>query len=449
MSITISNPTSPEGWVPSGNDIIYKVLSTEAARPNFAYLIDVYVNSNRVIQLRQIPINPTERINVNIANIVRNYISATMPASWSQSTVPDVAEAYIVVTEYYNGQPYATTTSVPVRVWDAAAQFQDVKKGVDKYIRNFTPYTAGSVHTDGRYLAYHDACSISPFERRHESELRAVVSINPFTTPMYQINWNVPQNISFFVKDGWGVTNPFVGWIVLAGFNSKGVMIKKLCVGIINDTAMGKTIYSPSVRLWSGMGGNFTYKYGLPNVQLDDFSDCTYAMLYTTTGQPTTSVTLGDTLSLRPVCFEINRCKESYSVLYKSYEGGWGQMLMNKKTESNVTTETTTKDNINPTTWDTTSRLIDTVNVKAQGKWTLNTGWIDGEKFKDVEDLIMSPEIYIVHQPDSSVNDTTKIEYIPVQIENNDYVVRETKNVNLRNYELKFTESFYRNTVRE
>lgn len=443
MSLTISAPTSPEGWIPSGNDIIFTALSTSASQSGFAYLIDVYVNSTAVIQLRQSPIDPSQAIRINVGNIVRTFMGTTMTStSWSMSVSPEVAEVYITVTEYYGGQTYNISTSVPVRVWNATAQWNDMKKGTDRYIRNFVPYTGGSVHTDGRMLAYHDYCPMNPFGW----VMQNMVVIRPETLPKYQINWNVPQNISFFTKGGYGVTNPFAGWVVLAGFNDKGLMIKKFLYGVQNDTAMNHTIYTTSIRMWSGMGGNFSYKYARTGVQTDDFSDCTYAMLYTTTSAPQLNVTTPDTPSLYPLLFEINHCKEAYTILYKSGDGGWGQMLMNKRVENSVNIENTTKLDTAPTTWSEGSRLISTVDLRAQGKWVFNTGWIDGNKYSDVEDLIMSKNIYILHQPDITVNDTTKNEYIPVQLNDTDYVVKEKANVDLRNYQLTFTESFYRNT---
>lgn len=446
MSLTITTPTSPEGWIPSGNDIIFTALSTSASQSGFAYLIDVYVNGTAVIQLRQSPIDPSLPIRINVGNIVRSYISTNfVGGSWSMSVSPEVAEVYITVTEYYGGQPYTTQTSVPVRVWNATAQWNDMKRGVDKYIRNFTPYSQGMVHTDGRMLAYHDHCPITPFNRI--TQLNMVVVQNISLLPKYQINWNVPQYVSFFVKDGWGVTNPFASWVVLAGLDQKGVMIKKFLYGITNDSTMNKTIFSTSVRMWSGMGIDYSYKYSRDGIQTDDFSDCTYAMLYTTTTAPQLNVSVPDTPSLYPILFEINHCKEAYYILYKSGDGGWGQMLMNKRVENSVNIENTTKLDTAPTTWSDGSRLISTVDLKAQGKWVFNTGWIDGNKYSDVEDLIMSKNIYILHQPDITVNDVTKLEYIPVQLNDADYVVKEKANVNLRNYQLTFTESFYRNTM--
>lgn len=445
MSLTITAPTLPEGWIPSGNDIIFTALSTSASQSGFAYLIDVYVNGTGVIQLRQSPIDPSLPIRINVGNIVRNFIKSVFINGSGWRPVPEIGEVYITVTEYYGGQPYASTNSLPVRVWNATAQWNDMKNGVDKYIRNFTPYSRGAVHTDGRMLAYHDHCPLTPFARI--AHLNMVVVPNIALLPKYQINWNVPQYVSFFTKAGYGVTNPFAGWVVLAGLDERGVMIKKFLYGISNDSSINKTIYSTSVRMWTGMGVDYSYKYTRDGVQTDDFSDCTYAMLYTTTSTPQLNVSIPDTPSLYPLCFEINHCKESYSILYKSGDGSWGQMMMNKRVENSVTIENITKLDTAPTTWSNDSRLISTVDLKAQGKWVFNTGWIEGHKYSDVEDLIMSKNIYILHQPDTTVNDVTKLEYIPVQLNDADYVVKEKANVNLRNYQLTFTESFYRNTM--
>lgn len=445
MSLTVTAPTSPEGWIPSGNDIIFTALSTSASQSGFAYLIDVYVNGTAVIQLRQSPIDPSQAIRINVGNIVRNFIKSVFVNGSGWKQVPEIGEVYITVTEYYSGQPYTSTNSLPVRVWNATAQWSDMKRGVDKYIRNFTPYSQGAIQTNGRMLAYHDHCPLTPFARI--AQLNMVVVPHIASLPKYQINWNVPQYVSFFTKGGYGVTNPFAGWVVLAGLDERGVMIKKFLYGISNDSSINHTIYSTSVRMWSGMGVDYSYKYSRDGIQTNDFSDCTYAMLYTTTSAPQLNVSMPDTLSLYPLCFEINHCKEAYYILYKSGDGGWGQMLMNKRVENSVNVEATTKLDTAPTTWSNGSRLISTVDIKAQGKWVLNTGWVEGHKYSDVEDMIISPEIYIIHQPDTSVNDVTKLEYIPVQLNNSDYVVKEKGNVNLRNYELTFTESFYRNTI--
>lgn len=449
MSLTISAPTYPEGFLPSGNDIIFTALSTSAYQSGFAYLIDVYVNGNAVIQLRQSPITPSQAIRINVKNIVSNYISSIFPASlWTLSVAPEIAQVYIGVTEYYGGQPYDTANSVPVTIWNSAAQWNDMKKGVDRFIRNFTPYTGGSVHTDGRMLAYHNTCSISPFITNGPGIGGfTTVRIDTNSIPKYQTNYNIPHYISMFTKFGLGVTNPFAPYVVIAGFDSTGLMIKKYVYATNVDSSLNKTIFTQDIRIYPTMSATYRYKR-FTELDLDTMDDCAYFMVYpcyTFNG----NCTVADTPTLYPVCFEINRCKESFAILYKSSDGGWGQIQMNNKTQNEVNVETTTKLDTIPTTWTNQSRLISTIDIKAQGQWILNTGWIENGMFADIEDLIISPQIYLIHQPDSSVNDATKIEYIPVQLSNNTYVVKETKAVNLRNYELTFTESFYKNTIRQ
>lgn len=438
MSLTITAPTYPQGFMPSENDIVFSVLSTVASQQGFAYLIDVVVNGTVALKLRRLPIVPSQAIKINLKPIVQNFMGSIWPVgSWTSSVSPETAEVFIRVSESYGGDIYNTTTSVPIFVWNAAAQFEQMKKGANNFIYNFLPKQQSTDRNTLHFLGYHDDCDIRCQKWIHQN----MVVILPYQLPIYTINYNLPKYISYFPDRS--------SYLCLAGFNEKGLMLKKYVHDIAADGTLSKSIYTRSLYVTSNIGGSWLRRYKLdPAADEMTMDDCKYLMLYPCS-EYEASCNRPDVPTRRPLLFEVTHCPFSYNILYKSSEGCWGNITVNHKTEYQVSTETKTITNAVPYTWDDSSRIIKSIDVKAQGQWTLNTGWIEGNKFKDIEDLIISPDIYIQYQPDVTVSNTTQMQYIPVQLTDADYVTKETNSVHLRNYELKFKESFYKNTIKQ
>lgn len=80
MSI-VTTFLKPQVWMPSSNPIIWSFLSNELSRPNFNYVIDVYIAAptfptvgSPTLRLIQKP-NPSGSCMVDVSNIVQSYLS--------------------------------------------------------------------------------------------------------------------------------------------------------------------------------------------------------------------------------------------------------------------------------------------------------------------------------------------------------------------------------------
>lgn len=441
MAVTITNPTFPLGFLPSNSDIIYSIASDQTYQSNFYYIIDVLIDNASVIQLRIAPVDQLTPVKLNVKDIVKNFVSSTfitgnMAGLRGFYTAPELREVIISVTEWYNGEDWTTTNSNPLYVWNAVAQFKDLKNGVDKFYRNFVPYTNVSVTTIGRPLAYHN---VVPFRSPFRQSGRKVY-LGTMDFPRYIAHKGMNPSISFFTYSDSYSPNVFGTYFVFAGFDEKGKMIKKFIETTGADSSINKRICVTPSGIDKINGSNFTYRYG---ADTSTMMDCKYVMFYVTNNVNFDYTTADTKFNLYPILFEVADCNEAFGILYKSNEGGWGFVSCNHTATEETSVETTTRLNAPPTTWNNSSKLISAVDIKAQGKITLNSGWVNSGIQQDIQDMITSPVIYIQHYKDGT------LDYIPVTLQNATYITNESRNVNLRNYEFSFVESYYKNTIRE
>lgn len=446
MALTITSPATVYGWMPSGNDLTYSIISTEAYRNGFAYIIDVYVNDNVVIQLRQLPITYNVPIKVNVKDIVSNFISTkyyytNMAGQKIFAQPPEYAKVYISVTERYSGDDWDTELTYPIFVWNSVAQFRDIKRGTDRFIRNFVPVTSGSIHTDGRPLGVHNVCPMNVFNVVDSS-----IYVKPEITPYYTLNTHLNPYMSFMTISQYdGV---FADYFVFAGLDQNGKMIKKFVNRTDASTDVDGNKQILTTPLNNIYGGNFNYRYGYDT---SNFSDCSYMVVYTCESF-NADLSTPDTPTLHPVMFRLCNNNESFGVVYKSNEGGWWYIQCNDTATEETSVETTTMMNaelksltgsVDIATNNMFGRYITPVDVKAQGTIKVNTGWVDGGIIDDIADMITSPIIYIQHYIDNYVH------YIPVTLVDATYVTKESRNRSLRNYEFEFAEAYYKNTIRQ
>lgn len=446
MALTVYNPKDigVTTWFPCGNDLTYRMTSTQTSQYNFFFKIDVYVNSTKVVTLRKYPIGNTAVLNVR--DIVNSYIKssfnvATQPAGvgWNApANNGECVEFHIVVAEWYNGDEWETVTTLPMYAWDAACQFQDEKSGSMFFYRRFTYDNNYNYH--GIPMGKHNAIQTTPFyvmEQRTDGYYLA----NQFRDRAYHMARGDKRQLSIFC----GATlarNTEVGCLIAYGMNANYKLIKK-AVKTISNTNDNANRHWVNFMLSGGTETAWSYKYMSGGASFTDMSDCKYIYYYFAKEyQPSFAV---EPLGSYGVLYEVCDVPESWSVLYKSSEGGWSNIQCNRRATETTEIKTITKEDVNPAAayWAVNSRLVSAVNVTARGMWTLNTDWLSEETNEDVKDMLRSPLLYIQHLKNGSIS------YTPVTLADATYTTEERNGVNLFNYTLSFVESFNKNTIRQ
>lgn len=446
MALTVNNPKSVgvSIWFPSGNDLTYTMSSTQATQYNFYFKVDVYVNNAKVVTLRKYPIQ--NAASVNVRDIVNAYISSDFSIGyyiglydWNTAAKKEYAEFHITVTEVYGGDEWDSVTTASMYAWNAAAQFQDEKSGTQLYWRNFT-FDHGRSRL-GRPMGKHFAIDNTPFFVL--PYLTDGYYLAPqYRTHCYHLARGDKRELSIFCGDDLS-RNTELNSLVAYGMDENFKLIKK-AVKLISTTANNADRHWVNFILSGGTESNWDRKYMAGQADaFTNMSDCKY--IYYLFEKFDGSGLVVESRGSDGVLYEICDVPESWSVLYKSHEGGWSNIQCNRRTTERTEIKTITRQNVNPTAayWASNARLITPVNVTARGSLTLNTDWIGEEINEDVKDMLQSPALYIQHFKDGN------IEYTPVTLADATYTTRERNDVNLFNYAFDFIESFDKNTIRQ
>lgn len=444
MAITTTSPTEYAGsWLPSCNDMIFTATSDQTTQPDFYYLIDVLINDAAVITLRRYPVI-SQTVSVNVREIVESYITSTFDNSNAAGSIffsTEYVKVTIQATEYYSGQTYSSATATPAYVWNAAAPFKVEKaNGVNKYHRQFN-FIRGALLVPTQYarpMGYNQVAdptdiTMSGADFIVKPEALAVA---------YPMNVNFKRPVTIFSYfNGVYEANAAALYSVFLGCDETGKVLKKF-VEPTNATRTEPTESIITTVMGSLNPADFTYKYAVAGESIfTNMDGCAYVVFYFAETY-TTGVTEDKPVS-KPLVFKQCHCPEAFAVLYKSYEGGWNMVQCNRRAVETTAIETTTRENVKPTTWNESSRLISSVNVQALGSWKLNTDWVNEAINKDINDMLQSPSLYIMHYHDG------ELEYIPVTLANANYVTKQHNDVNLFSYTLEFAESYFKNTIKK
>lgn len=425
MALTITAPASPEGWIPLENGVKYKIKSTQYTQPGFCFLVDVYVNDTKVVTLRRFPITG-DTIEMDMKDIARAYIeSSPSEITFAGTITPhDKCSMYIVATEYYSGQPQATATSIPCNIWNAAASLQWEKDNaywnsyLERYRNNFTVFYQNQSYL-GRSMAYHKT-----FPKNLLAYAGRRLLLNPAAmSSAYRYGRGMLHHFGWFDFD-----YNFV-YFVMIGFDNKGRGIKKAYTYLSQSDLRLYTIDTHSASNWN-------YK----NDDFDDWDDCPYVVVYLASAASTVLLN-HDTIITKPIVMHLCNIDEFYAVTYKSKDGGWGIVQCNSRETERTSVKYTTRETLKPNPIVATSRLRDVVSIIGQGSYTLHTDWVDDGINEDIKDMIVSPIQYIIHYKEG------KIDYIPVVLNDTEFITMEKDSKKLFNYEFTFTEAYYKENI--
>lgn len=445
MAITITNPRDVlvSTWFPSNNDLIFKLSSDNDTEEGFHYLVDVFVNGNVVVKLRRYPMTgiPTE---VNVRDIINSFISSSFSneggGDITYPPIPERASFRIKATEFWGGAEQDSALSLTHYVWDAAAQFDDEKKGIGTYYQRFAFDNVWGLK--GVPMGWRKAIDRIPDD---------VVRFSLGSTYGYlaeELKGNAYRMVRGDIRRMaifCGIDIPHaerVNSLIAYGFDEQGKYIKK-AIKYIDNQFPSQSNYWVNFTLSGGTETSWDDTYTSVGSAFADMSDCKW-IYYCFSNSYNESFTL-ETTGSNGILVEVSDCPEGLSVMYKSYEGGWRNIVCNKRLSEATETKTLTRQDINPRTaiWGADARLVSSVFVDSQDGVTINTGWVDDAINEEVKDMLMSPIIYLQHYLNGVVT------YTPVQVGDATYTTREVGNVNLFNHQISFTKSFKNNTLRQ
>lgn len=438
MALTITGPTGPTGWVPSGNEIVYTITTTTNWRNDLYFLIDVVINSSTILTLRKYPLQNQQSVKIDLREIVDVYLENnpylnSTNTFFETTTFGTVADLRITVAEWYAGEDWATQTSLPVYVWKASQQFIPHRDqfNITYFERDFTAsssLTANGNH--GRPMGYHKTCGLN---NQIFQSLPTGLILTPFGKEIaYKMNRNLIRSAHLF-----SVYTSGTNYIIYYGANEDGEIIKKAFTHA--GSAPTSDVNKHLIRYGINPKGTQLSNY-IPNTATD-MMDCKYIIVVLSSSYHMQLDYVEDYIS-QPLVFEICDAEESYSIWYKSYEGGWNIIQCNNRVVEETSVDTITRQNARPTTWSKDSRLISPVYITAHSTWTLNTDWVDKYENEDIKDMLQSPCLFIQYYKDGKLN------YIPVTLSNASFTTKDINSKNLFNYKFEFEESFYKNTVR-
>ncbi len=440
MALSITTPAGPLSWIPSGNGVKFTISSTATNNSGFYFLIDVVINGTTVVTLRRYPITGNS-IDLNLQEIVNSFIESNAAeimsggGGWSNPT--DYCELYISVTEFYNGQTFDTTTTNPIYVWDAAADFEWEKENAfyTAYLTRFgakfnfmVPSGAYSQIYKGHPMAYHGVTEGILFE--------AIPNTMRLTTLAKQSAYHFARGMNHkfaFLNGTMSSSKSYNNlYAVACGYNSEGLLIKKAYTYLMGASSyISGKVSTSTAQGWAYKSSDFA-----------DWNDCVYMSFYFAS-QAATALNNVDEIITIPVIMHLCDVDEYFAVTYKSKDGSWGIIQCNETAAESTSVKYITKEDLKPASLERISKMRSVVNVTGESVWTLNTDWVTSGVNEDIKDMLLSPIQYILHYKNGT------IEYIPVVLSDSTYITKQYGNNVLFNYRFEFAESYYKNTIKQ
>lgn len=446
--LTITSPTNQYNWIPSANPIVY-TISTTTTYSRLSYIIDVYVNGAVVAQLKY-PVYDRSRLNVDLLQIVNDYISTDFTnddiLSGSNTLIyetNEVASVNLCVTEeYFDGASMVIDSGNQkygreVYVWRSAADFpkyrQTSKLQDDLFLTpaQNRPKFLGT-KWDGESAGFGDVMDWmnkgNPqwFSRAYPVSMNSigVVSFGTFGANVISPN-RIAGEFFCFCFDGNLNNTKYFSWKNPDTYTTTDYT-KKVSHLPYTPTQLNLMPWT-STTLVTGV-----------NAYIDPDEDKYYCIYW---NNP--SVGRG----IKPIPFEIVPCNQfdTYSILYKTTEGGWWQIRADRKNQKSTEVKTSVKFNTLgvsanqpiPNDW----RAKEVVHTEGNGSITLNTDWLNGQWLVDeVEDMIVSPSIFLIKEGINPV-------YIPVLLKDTTTRIYNKKQDKLIQYSFEFEESFKKPTL--
>jgi hypothetical protein len=461
MATTITEPTQPKHWIPSGNPIVYNFY-TNNTLPDLSYIIDVIINGSVVCQLKYAVYDRND-MNIDFNRIVNDYIKDGWTNDYNvfNYTFADTLKLELKVYEQNgNNAPVASGSSKEIYVWYAVADFQKSRYLWDYYTYN--DLTGTTYDQYGRFLGVQNYCEDVAFN--------SVLYYNPYSVEgksvifnnLYKISPTTKRSMSFFVTSTFTGGSKHTRLMNCWCYNKHHKMTKRFGIKLHNGTWMDSDYDRKIATIPVGIQelNAFTWDdIELLDGTLNYIDPSEDAYYFITVGDYSDmATTLFDIEWHTPsgykwVGFEIVPCNQYkvYNILYQTSEGGWWQIRCDRKHSKETKVETNIKYNSwYPTSYGTfitnDATFKQVMHTSADGSITLNTNWIENQGIiSEIEDMIISPRIFLVEDTELGAKSPV---YTPVLLKDSTYQVYDKGQDRLFRYEFEFEEGFKKPTLK-
>lgn len=425
----IQYPTTSSIWLPSGNPIVWTLKEQQELGHSMSALITVYVNDVAKVTLKY-PCMYNETFYVDIHDVVHTALSDTFVNEATAMTFPTTewcAYKIGVRTQYYdtNNEQHITYETVTNNryAWYASADFQ-----WDKNIESFSKYfeLGGS---KPMFPLSNRSYSILGLPALWKNRTERIFDTK-YLDKAYWVKHSTKLTQTWMMNDG---TNRFASYFVVYVFakDKPHFYHKKFVLDLTSMPATAAyklaTVPLGVTELNNITWTNVVKKYEELSSIITESEDLYYATVFTLNA--TNNLTLTETPVSVFTLFALDTCaNDEWRVLYKSKVGGWWEIRTHLKHYRTDTIKTTSMKN---RFWKPASvdmRYLSAVSVKAETTITLNTNWLQQFEVNEVEEMLQSPNIYIMK------NDV----YIPAILVDSEYQIADVKQDKLVSYTLTF-----------
>ena len=457
MATTITTPTQPKHWIPSGNPIWYNFY-TNNTLPNLSYIIDVIINGSTVCQLKY-TVYDRSNMSIDFGRIVNDYIKDgwTNDFQGYNPTWGDTLKLELKVYEQNgNNAPVASGFADEVYIWYSVSPFQKSRTPWTYYTYN--DLMGNTYDQYGRFLGVHNYCEDVALNSVLYYSPNFVEARDVIFKNLYKISPDTRRSMTFFQTSTYTGGSKHTRIMNCWCYNKHHKLTKqfgmKLHSGTYVDSDIDKkmaaiavgmqelnALHWTDIQLWDG-----TLNYIDPSedkyyfITVSDYSDMASTLLDVEANTPRGNKWVG---------FEIVPCNQYkvYNILYQTTEGGWWQIRCDRKHQNETKVETNVKYNpwipvgggVPLENFDTYKQVMHT---NADGSITLNTNWIENQGIiSEIEDMIISPRIFLVEDGVTPV-------YIPVLLKDSTYQIYDKGQDRLFKYEFEFEEGFKKPTLK-
>ena len=458
MSLIITQPTTTTCPYPLNNDAIFHVVDNafNSNLYNGYYQIRIHISGQATntitLKLYEPDMVTPQGVSFNLKDYLKTQVDSTIV---NEITTVEPYDEWLLVTinfkSFYYNSPTSTTpieysTGQCVnRCWNGVVPFNEAKEGLQDIYNKFlakTPPPFANASDAPRalgyksYIPYIINTSFLTFPTLTQVKKYAYkTNLNAYRTATYPMWGGVLDtqywefyDVITFTKNG--TPNKLFIYQIPSYSMNDNTRFYNFPVGVQNLNSMTWL----ATCNW-GTGG-WTAPTATPLI-IDETDYYYYCIPLNRTYQ----------FTARPLFFEIRHCDHlrhrELALLYKTYDGGWNEIDVHGNFQRDVNIETKIMNNTYPTSPSRWIREKNVVNVYPQGKWTLNTEWLDQARVDECVEMFHSPIIYLC-----DFSDSTPV-YTPVTIHSSeitDYYVAKDK---LVQYEIKADEAFNDNVIRK
>lgn len=456
MSLIITQPTSTGTPYPLNNDAIFHVVDNafNSNLYNGYYQIRIHISGQATntitLKLYEPDMVTPQGVSFNLKDYLKTQVDSTIV---NEITTVEPYDEWLLVTinfkSFYYNSPTSTT---PIeystgqcinRCWNGVVPFNDAKEGLQNVYNKFLAQTVppfANASDAPRPLGYKSLIpyiidtSLEVFPRFEQiKKYLYKTSINSYRTATWPM-WGGVLDSQY-----WEYYNVVT---FTKNFTPNKLFINKLPnysmedatrfgdfpVGVKNINNVNWNSYS----VWTGSTWSPSRSFVITK------TDCYYLCF---------PVNVSYQFAAQPLLFEIRHCDHlrhrELALLYKTFDGGWNEIDVHGNFNRSVNIETKIMNNTYPSTLSKWMREKNVVNVYPQGKWEVNTEWLDQARVDECVEMFHSPIIYLCDFTDSAPV------YTPVTVtstEINDYYVPKDK---LVQYNIKLEEAFNDNVIRK